>query len=102
MPAIARDYFDGIVIVAAAEWMYATWRGRAARPSIFNPEPKRWVELHAEPEFHAQAEWLGRQIDEGGDLDAEQHRRLSRLVGRALELETGFHDAPFAPVGRSP
>ena len=96
MLAIARNggYREGIVIMMAAEWAYATWCSRAARAAISNPELKRWVDLHAEPEFHAQAEWLRLQID-AADPNAERYRDLSTLFGRALDLEIAFHDAPF-------
>ncbi len=100
MLATARDgtYLDGVVIMMAAEWLYATWCGRAATASISNPELRRWVDLHAEPAFLAQAEWLRRQIDDRADLDPAARGRLSKLFGRALDLEIAFHAAPFEPA----
>jgi thiaminase (transcriptional activator TenA) len=97
MLTIARDggYHDGVAIMMAAEWMYATWCSRAASSRISNPELKRWVDLHAAPDFHAQADWLRNQIDQTESLAAQDQRRLSSLFGRALELEIAFHDAPF-------
>jgi thiaminase (transcriptional activator TenA) len=97
MLAIARDgsYLDGVVIMMAAEWMYATWCTRTAKTPSSNAELKRWVDLHAEAEFHAQAEWLRRQVDGSADDSAEQRAQLAALFGRALELEIAFHDAPF-------
>ncbi len=97
MLAIARDgaYLDGVVIMLAAEWTYATWCSRAAQGIIANPELKRWVDLHAEPEFHAQAAWLRDQVDGAKDLTSADRRRLATLFGRALQLEIDFHTAPF-------
>lgn len=97
MLAIARDgsYLDGVVIMMAAEWMYATWCTKAAKSPSGNAELRRWVDLHAEPEFHAQAEWLRWQIDASSDGSAHQRAHLAALFGRALELEIAFHDAPF-------
>jgi thiaminase/transcriptional activator TenA len=97
MLAIARDggYLDGVAVMLAAEWMYATWCARAARSPIANAEIKRWVDLHADPAFLAQAEWLRRQIDDAPGLAASDADRLSTLFGRALALEIAFHDAPF-------
>ncbi len=99
MLAIAQDgsYLEGVVIMLAAEWMYATWCSRAARSAITNPELKGWVGLHAAPEFLAQAEWLRVQVDAAGGQGAEARQRLSAIFGRALELEIAFHDAPFEP-----
>ncbi len=96
MLTIARDgsYLDGVAIMLAAEWMYATWCGRAARAVIADPHLKGWVDLHAEPDFLAQADWLRAQVD-GADLDETARARLSTLFGRALALEIAFHDAPF-------
>jgi thiaminase (transcriptional activator TenA) len=100
MLAIARDgsYLDGVVIMMAAEWMYATWCTRAATTPSGNAELKRWVDLHAEPAFHAQADWLRSQVDANSDGSAEQRAHLAALFGRALELEIAFHDAPFDTV----
>jgi thiaminase/transcriptional activator TenA len=97
MLAIARDgdYLDGVVVMLAAEWMYATWCARAAHMPIANPEIKRWVDLHAEPGFLAQADWLRRQIDDAPGLAETDANRLSALFGQALALEIAFHDAPF-------
>lgn len=97
MLAVAREgsYLDGVAIMLAAEWMYATWCARAAKSPISDPTLRRWVELHAEPEFHAQADWLRAQIDAA---PAAEEAQLSRAFRRALELEIAFHDAPFAGV----
>jgi thiaminase/transcriptional activator TenA len=98
MLAIARDgdYLDGITIMMAAEWMYATWCSRAAQATISNDELRRWVDLHAEPAFHAQAQWLRDQIDGAKALTREDRQRLAGLFGEALELEIAFHEAPYA------
>ena len=94
MLAIARDgdYLEGVAIMLAAEWMYATWCSRAASKTISNPILKRWVDLHAEPEFLAQADWLRRQIDAAPPAD---RARLGARFREALALEIAFHSAPF-------
>ena len=94
MLAMARDggYLDGVAIMLAAEWMYATWCARAAQAPIRDPELKGWVDLHAEPGFLAQADWLREQVDGAA---AAEVPRLSALFGRALALEVAFHEAPF-------
>jgi thiaminase/transcriptional activator TenA len=101
MLAIARNggYLDGAAVMLAAEWMYANWCARAARAPIANREIKRWVDLHAEPAFLAQADWLRRQIDTAPGLTETDTNRLSALFGRALALEIAFHDAPFLGNG---
>lgn len=98
MLAIARDggYLDGVAIMFAAESMYATWCGRAARSSIANPELKRWVDLHAEAHFHAQADWLRGQLDGAPGVVAADRDRLAVLFGTALALEIDFHHAPYS------
>jgi thiaminase/transcriptional activator TenA len=94
MLSIARDgsYLDGVAIMLAAEWMYATWCSRAAKRAIRDPILKQWVDLHAEPAFLAQADWLRRQIDAA---DPAREGALSQCFRRALELEIAFHSAPF-------
>jgi thiaminase/transcriptional activator TenA len=97
MLGIAKEggYLDGVAVMLAAEWMYAAWCARAARTPIANPEIKRWVDLHADPAFLAQADWLRSQVDAATGLAEADVNRLSALFGRALALEIGFHDAPF-------
>lgn len=94
MLAIARDgsYLDGVAIMLAAEWMYASWCSRAAKRPISDPVLRRWVDLHAEPEFLAQADWLRRQIDAA---NPDQEADLGGKFRQALELEIAFHKAPF-------
>jgi thiaminase/transcriptional activator TenA len=94
MLAIARDgaYLDGVAVMLAAEWMYATWCGRAAGRPISDAIIKQWVGLHATPAFLAQADWLRRQIDAA---DPAQEAALGQRFRRALELEIAFHSAPF-------
>jgi thiaminase/transcriptional activator TenA len=94
MLSVAREgsYLDGVAIMLAAEWMYATWCSRAARRAISDPILKQWVDLHAEPAFLAQAEWLRRQIDAAAP---SEEAALGQRFRRALELEIAFHSAPF-------
>ena len=94
MLAIARDgsYLDGVAIMLAAEWMYATWCSRAARRSISDPILRQWIDLHAEPTFLAQADWLRQQIDAA---DISQETALGERFRRSLELEIAFHSAPL-------
>lgn len=97
MLALAREggYRDGVAIMLAAEWMYATWCSRAARSAIANPELKRWVDLHAEADFLAQAAWLRGQLDEAPGMTPAERERLAALFGQALALEIDFHHAPY-------
>ncbi len=89
-------YLDILTIMLAAEWMYATWCGRAHRRTITDPQVAEWVRLHAEPEFLAQADWLRAQLDAAApQVDATAFRRLSDLFGHALRLEIDFHAAPY-------
>lgn len=90
--AAEGNYLDGVAIMLAAEWMYATWCSRVARCTISNPVLKRWVDLHAEPEFLAQADWLRRQIDAA---DPALEAQLAASFRHALELEIDFHTAPL-------
>lgn len=98
MLAIAAHgpYVEGVAAMFAAEWMYWTWCDRAARRAIGDPVLRRWVDLHAAPEFAAQAQWLRGQLDEvGADLGTRARARVSGVFRRALELEIGFHAAPY-------
>ncbi len=96
MLEIARQgsFTDIVTAMFAAEWMYWTWCSRAASREIADPHIRRWVDMHADEAFAAQARWLKTMIDRHagpGDL-----ARLSAIFGRVTELEYAFHDAPLA------
>lgn len=98
MLAIARDggYLDTVAAMFAAEWMYWTWSKAAAERHISDALLKEWVDLHAHPDFAAQALWLKAELDRaGGDMSDTERTWLSAIFGRALSLEIAFHDAPY-------
>ncbi|MEM5477358.1 TenA family protein [Pacificibacter sp. AS14] len=84
---------DILTAMFAAEWMYWTWCRTAAAGVISDPDLRAWVDLHAQPEFAAQALWLKQAIDTYGDeSDAE---RLSAIFDRVTRLEIAFHSAAY-------
>jgi thiaminase (transcriptional activator TenA) len=84
---------DGITAMFAAEW---TWCKRAAGTTISAPVLRRWVDLHAAEEFADQARWLRQQIDLfGTELSSRSRSRLTGVFRHAIELEIGFHTAPY-------
>lgn len=96
MLTIARDgdFADIVTAMFAAEWMYWTWCSEAALHDIPDPHVRRWVDLHVDAAFAAQARWLKDTIDTVAgpdDLD-----RLSAVFARVTELEIAFHDAPLS------
>ncbi|MEM9250171.1 MAG: TenA family protein [Pseudomonadota bacterium] len=95
MLEIARDgdFIEIVTAMFAAEWMYSTWCSRAAKRDIADPHIRRWVELHAEDAFAAQALWLKAAIDRYG-RDADRGR-LSAVFGQVTALEIAFHTAPL-------
>lgn len=98
MLAISRDgsYLDTVAAMFAAEWMYWTWSKAAAERKIRDPLLKEWVDLHAHPDFAAQALWLKAELDRAGESLSETERsRLSAIFCKAQTLEIAFHDAPY-------
>ena len=94
--AKSGSYLDILVVMLAAEWMYATWCARASQHPISDPDVAEWVQMHAAPEFQAQVDWLRTGVDAlGADIDAVAPQRLSDLFGAALRLEIDFHAAPY-------
>ena len=96
MLEIARtgDFTEILTAMFAAEWMYWTWCSRAVDREIADPHIRRWVELHADDAFAAQAHRLKDAIDT--HAGAGVFGRLSAIFGRVTELEIAFHDAPLA------
>lgn len=101
--ARAGDYVEIVTAMFCAEWMYWHWCKRAATAPITEQVLRRWVDLHAEDSFAAQALWLKGQVDQAGErLGVEQRRALSKLFGRVLRLEIDFHNAPYERASSGP
>lgn len=91
-------YADIVTAMFAAEWMYWTWSRDVAPVQPSDPHLRDWVDLHAAPDFEAQARWLKAEVDRAGHaLDDAERDRLVRLFGRVQELEIAFHDAAYPP-----
>ncbi len=87
------DFIEIVTAMFAAEWMYWTWCKAAAAQPIPTPHVREWIDLHAAPEFEAQARWLKGSIDRyavPADLS-----RLCAVFKRVTELEIAFHHAPL-------
>ena len=105
MREIAREggYLEIVTAMFCAEWMYWHWCRRAAGAPIIDRVLRRWVDLHAEDAFAAQALWLKQQVDQAGQhLGAEGRKALSALFGRVLRLEIDFHSAPYEGASGGP
>ena len=96
MLRIARegDFTEIVTAMFAAEWMYWTWCSAAASHDINDAHIRRWVDLHADEAFAAQARWLKRAIDR--HASPADHDRLSAVFGHVMELEIAFHHAPLS------
>ena len=94
------SYLDGVTVMFAAEWMYWHWSKRVVASPISDPILRRWVALHTEAAFTAQAQWLKEQVDRAGRLlDEAQRRRISRIFRAALLFEIDFHTAAYGADG---
>lgn len=89
------SFIEIITAMFAAEWMYWTWCSTAAQCPIADPDLKAWVDLHADPDFAAQACWLKETIDVHGNATDAEH--LSAIFDRVMQLEIAFHTAAYEP-----
>jgi len=98
MLAIAQqgDYADIITAMYAAEWMYWHWCSLAAHSPSADSKLAEWIDLHAAPEFEAQARWLKAELDRcATSMSADQKARASQIFGRVLHLEIAFHKSAY-------
>lgn len=98
MLGIARSggYAEIVTAMFAAEWMYWTWCRDVAPLAVADPHLRDWIDLHAGPDFEAQARWLKAEVDAAGEgLEDEGRARLVRLFGEVQRLEIAFHDAAY-------
>ena len=87
------DFTEIVTAMFAAEWMYWSWCSEAAERAIADPHVRRWVDLHADDAFAAQARWLKAAIDRYAV--PRDRERLSAVFRRVTELEIDFHTAPM-------
>ncbi|MCU5772607.1 TenA family protein [Erwiniaceae bacterium BAC15a-03b] len=91
------SYAEIITLMFGAEWMYYHWCARVAKQTQSDADLRRWVEMHAEQEFHQQARWLKDELDRCAQtLSAEEKMALSTLYGKVLKWEIDFHTAAYA------
>jgi thiaminase/transcriptional activator TenA len=109
LPEAARGLREGVLAVAAegtfaeilaamlaAEWMYLTWCEQAHARGPRREAPADWIQLHVEPAFRGQVDWLKRRLDElGPTLPTGEQARCADHFGSVLALEIAFHDAPY-------
>ena len=95
MLQLSRDgtFIDTVTAMFTAEWMYWTWCDAASTCQITDPNLKEWVDLHATPEFEAQANWLKDAIDTFGETSDVD--RLSAIFHSVIQLEIAFHSAAY-------
>jgi thiaminase (transcriptional activator TenA) len=90
------SYAEIITLMFGAEWMYYHWCLRVNAQSQQDADVRRWVEMHAEDEFHQQAQWLKTELDQCAlTLSAAQQTQLSQLYARVLQWEIDFHSAAY-------
>lgn len=91
------SYAEIITLMFGAEWMYYHWCKRVSEHSQQDADVRRWVDMHAEEEFHQQALWLKTELDAWASaLSIEEKERLSVLYGTVLQWEIDFHTAAYA------
>jgi thiaminase/transcriptional activator TenA len=109
LPPAARGLGEGVLEIAAsspfpvilsamlgAEWMYLTWCEAAYAQAPQRAAAADWIGLHVEAGFREQVGWLRRRLDElGPALDPATREACAAAMGRVLELEIAFHDAPY-------
>jgi len=90
-------YEETLATMLAAEWMYVTWSQRAHRRPR-HPYYAEWIALHVAPAFEGHANWLRERLDHYGPLlPPYRQNEVAYIFKRTLELEIGFHDAPYKP-----
>lgn len=94
--AATGTYDEILTTVLGAEWLYATWCGRATADPPADPRFRQWIEIHVHEPFTEHVRWLRAELDHRPTDDAGR-AALARLFRRTLELEITFHDAVYAP-----
>ncbi len=90
------SYAEIITLMFGAEWMYYHWCKRVSTQPQQDADIRRWVDMHAEEDFHQQATWLKTELDQCAmTLSANEKQILSALYGTVLQWEIDFHSAAY-------
>ncbi|MGI4855606.1 MAG: TenA family protein [Janthinobacterium lividum] len=92
--AAQGSYYDVIIAMMCAEWMYAQWCEAAAATPISDPNIRAWVMLHTDVAFRQQAAWLRNEVDRIPEREFD-FERANMIFEEALSLEIGFHSAAY-------
>ena len=94
--AQSAGYEEILSCMLAAEWLYATWCGAAARTPSRRAYIRDWVTLHADRPFVEQITWMREEVDARGPaLPAARQTAMQPLFEQVLAAEISFHDAPY-------
>ncbi|HBZ15432.1 MAG TPA: TenA family transcriptional regulator [Pantoea sp.] len=94
------SFAEIITLMFGAEWMYYHWCARVSAQPLLDDDIRRWVDMHAEEEFHQQALWLKAELDRcAQELSEAEKNRLSILYGQVLQWEIDFHSAAYLSAG---
>jgi thiaminase/transcriptional activator TenA len=94
--AQSAGYEEILSCMLAAEWLYATWCGAAARTPSRRAYIRDWVALHAGGSFVEHVTWMRDEIDARGPaLPPARQTAMQQLFEQALAAEISFHDAPY-------
>ncbi|KNC05859.1 TenA family transcriptional regulator [Pantoea sp. RIT-PI-b] len=94
------SFAEIITLMFGAEWMYYHWCARVSAQPLLDDDIRRWIDMHAEEEFHQQALWLKTELDRcAQDLSEAEKNRLSLLYGQVLQWEIDFHSAAYLSAG---
>jgi len=89
-------YEETLAAMLAAEWMYVTWSKLAHQERPSRPYYAEWIRLHVTPAFEGHVAWMRDQLDRLGPmLPPYRQADVAYIFKRTLELEIGFHDAPY-------
>jgi thiaminase (transcriptional activator TenA) len=92
--AARGSYYDVVVAMMCAEWMYAEWCQTVAASPMSDPDVHAWVLLHTDTAFKQQAAWLRNEIDTIPESEFD-FERANAVFAKALSLEIGFHSAAY-------
>lgn len=82
-------YAEGLAVLLPVEWIYLDWALAAGRPYPEFTPYRRWIELHATPEFQAFVEGMRADFD-ALVVGPGEEDHLRRLFQRVVEFEIEF------------
>jgi len=94
--SMTEDFYEIIVCMLGAEWLYLTWCSKASSLGKLTSPMKEWIIMHSEGNFVNNVKWLKEEINNvAAQFTDGRKNKLQHIFNTTLKEEIKFHNAPY-------